>query len=59
MEIFESFFTQKYYLFLAELLALNNSDNREDLQKVLKTLDMTGFIGLFGVRGIPLTLIQK
>ncbi|EOP61561.1 hypothetical protein IIW_05297, partial [Bacillus cereus VD136] len=36
-------FLKKYYLFLAELLALSNSDNREDLQKACKSLDITGF----------------
>lgn len=33
---------------MSELL-VNNSDNREKLKKVSKTLGMTGFIGLFRV----------
>ncbi|PGA63989.1 hypothetical protein, partial [Bacillus pseudomycoides] len=46
---FLSKFLKKYYLFLAELLALNNSDNREDLQKTCKSLDITRFNALFRV----------
>ncbi|GGE86041.1 hypothetical protein [Priestia taiwanensis] len=39
----------KYYLFLAELLAFNNSDNREGFLKVLRSVDMTGFVRILGV----------